>query len=74
MLSTKLGVSPKSCHGYVIGEHGDSSIPVWSNLNVAGVRLRDLKRDIATPSDDEKFGDVHKEVVNAAYEIIKLKG
>lgn len=74
MLSKKLEVSPTSCHGYIIGEHGDSSIPVWSNVNVAGVRLREIKPEVATSSDDEHIGDIHKDVVDAAYEIIKLKG
>lgn len=74
MLSQKLDVSPTSCHGYIIGEHGDSSIPVWSSVNVAGVRLREIKPTVATPDDEEHLGDVHQEVVNAAYTVIKLKG
>lgn len=28
LMSTKLGVAPTSCHGWIIGEHGDSSVPV----------------------------------------------
>lgn len=74
MLSKKLEVAPTSCHGYIIGEHGDSSIPVWSNVNVAGVRLREIKPDVATSNDNEHIGDIHKEVVDAAYKVIKLKG
>lgn len=74
LLSKKLGVSPTSCHAWIIGEHGDSSIPVWSGANVAGVRLCELDPKIGTKDDPDKFGEVHYEVVNAAYEIIKLKG
>lgn len=74
MLSQKLGVGATSCHGYIIGEHGDNSIPVWSSVNVAGVRLREIKPEAATPQDPEKLADLHKEVVDAAYNIIKLKG
>ncbi|CAH8661245.1 unnamed protein product [Heterobilharzia americana] len=36
LLGRKLGVSANSVHGYVVGEHGDSSVPVWSNVNVGG--------------------------------------
>lgn len=74
MLSQKLGVNPTSCHGYIIGEHGDNSIPVWSSVNIAGVRLREVKPDAATPKDSDNLADIHKDVVQAAYKIIKLKG
>lgn len=74
LLSEKLNISPTSCHGYIIGEHGDSSIPLWSTVNVAGVRLREVKPELATTNDDEHFGEIHKDVVEAAYTIIKLKG
>lgn len=73
-LSQRLNVSPNSAHGWIIGEHGDSSVPVWSGVNVAGVRLRDLNPLAGTADDPDKFNELHKEVVNSAYEIIKLKG
>jgi len=73
-LSQKLGVAPSSAHGWIVGEHGDSSVPVWSGVNVAGVRLRDLNPAVGTSSDPDGYGEMHKEVVNSAYEIIKLKG
>lgn len=74
MLSQKLGISPSSCHGQIIGEHGDSSIALWSRVNVSGIQLREIKPTIATKNDDEEMIKIHKEVVNAAYNIIKLKG
>ncbi|XP_076063125.1 lactate dehydrogenase isoform X1 [Oratosquilla oratoria] len=73
-LSQRLNVAPSSAHGWIIGEHGDTSVPVWSGVNVAGVRLRDLNPKVGTPEDPDKYDDMHKEVVNSAYEIIKLKG
>jgi len=73
-LSQKLNVAPNSAHGWIIGEHGDSSVPVWSGVNVAGVRLRDLNPSIGTDADPEKYNELHKQVINSAYEIIKLKG
>merc|ERR1712142_4430 len=73
-LSERLDIAPSSCHGWIIGEHGDSSVPVWSGVNVAGVRLRDLNPKIGTSDDPDGYDKLHKEVVNSAYEIIKLKG
>lgn len=95
LMSQRLEIAPTSCHGWIIGEHGDSSgefwstqqfeierklmrnsfaVPVWSGVNVAGVRLRELNPHIGTENDIEKWADLHKEVVNSAYEVIKLKG
>ncbi|KAF7988406.1 hypothetical protein HCN44_000979 [Aphidius gifuensis] len=74
LLSQKLNVAPTSCHGWIIGEHGDTSVPVWSGVNVAGVLLRDLDKNVGTDKDTEGYADIHKQVVQSAYEVIKLKG
>lgn len=74
LLSEKLGIAPTSCHGFIIGEHGDSSVPVWSGVNIAGVRLRDMNPDVGTEKDSEEWYKLHEKVVQSAYEVIKLKG
>lgn len=74
LLSQKLGVAPTSCHGWIIGEHGDTSVPVWSGVNIAGVRLREINPNVGEDGDPENFNELHKEVVNSAYEVIRLKG
>jgi L-lactate dehydrogenase len=59
----------------VIGEHGDSEVPLWSRVTVAGSGLVDGgwdgSRTLADPELQELF---HGEVRQAAYEIIRLKG
>lgn len=47
---------------------------MWSGVNVAGVRLREINEDIGTDKDKENYGDLHKQVVQSAYEVIRLKG
>ncbi|XP_058161641.1 L-lactate dehydrogenase C chain isoform X2 [Dasypus novemcinctus] len=74
LIGEKLGVHPTSCHAWVIGEHGDSSVPLWSGVNVAGVSLKTLHPKLGTDSDTEQWKNIHKRVVDSAYEIIKLKG
>uniref|UniRef100_A0A2K6TRK8 L-lactate dehydrogenase n=1 Tax=Saimiri boliviensis boliviensis TaxID=39432 RepID=A0A2K6TRK8_SAIBB len=69
-MGERLGVHPLSCHGWVLGEHGDSSVGV----NVAGVSLKTLHPDLGTDTDKEQWKEVHKQVVESAYEVIKLKG
>ncbi|KAF2896294.1 hypothetical protein ILUMI_09879 [Ignelater luminosus] len=74
LMSQRLGVAPTSCHGWIIGEHGDSSVAVWSGINIAGVNLRKINPAIGTEEDPEQWSDLHKQVVQSAYEVIKLKG
>uniref|UniRef100_A0A8I6A2A3 L-lactate dehydrogenase n=1 Tax=Rattus norvegicus TaxID=10116 RepID=A0A8I6A2A3_RAT len=73
LMGERLGVHPLSCHGWVLGEHGDSSVPVWSGVNVDGVSLKSLNPQLGTDADTEQWKDVHRQVVDSAYEVIKLK-
>lgn len=73
LIGQKLGIHAESCHGWVLGEHGDSSVPVWSGVNVAGVPLKNLNSAIGTDQDPEQWKNVHKDVVASAYEIIRMK-
>ncbi|KAF3699503.1 L-lactate dehydrogenase B-A chain [Channa argus] len=74
MMAEKLGIHASSFNGWVLGEHGDTSVPVWSGTNVAGVNLQKLNPEIGTEADKEQWKNVHKAVVDSAYEVIKLKG
>ncbi|KAL4839431.1 hypothetical protein H8958_001312 [Nasalis larvatus] len=73
LIGQKLRIHSESCHGWILGEHGDSSVPVWSGVNIAGVLLRDLISDIGTDKNPEQWKNVHEEVIASAYEIIKVK-
>ncbi|XP_059132322.1 L-lactate dehydrogenase A chain-like isoform X2 [Peromyscus eremicus] len=73
-MGERLGIHPLSCHGWVLGEHGDSSVPVWGGMNVAGVSLKNLNPELGSDADKEQWKEVHKQVVDSAYEVIKLKG
>ncbi|KAB5541917.1 hypothetical protein PHYPO_G00085490 [Pangasianodon hypophthalmus] len=74
IMAEKLGIHASSFNGYILGEHGDSSVPVWSGANVAGVNLQKLNPAIGTDQDSENWKEAHKLVVDSAYEVIKLKG
>ena len=74
LLSERLQIAPQNCHGYIIGEHGDSSVAVWSGVNVAGTRLREICPKAGEKDDPENWGQIHQDVINSAYEIIHLKG
>jgi L-lactate dehydrogenase len=73
LMGERLGVHAMSCHGWVLGEHGDSSVPVWSGVNVAGISLKSLNPELGTDADKEQWKEVHKQEVDSSYEVIKLK-
>uniref|UniRef100_H3DEZ9 L-lactate dehydrogenase n=1 Tax=Tetraodon nigroviridis TaxID=99883 RepID=H3DEZ9_TETNG len=76
LVADKLGLHASSFNGWILGEHGDTSVPVWSGTNVAGVSLQTLNPDIGTDRDHENWRETHKMVVDSfsAYEVIRLKG
>ena len=74
LLSEKVGVAPSHCHGWIIGEHGDSSVAVWSSVNVTGVNLANIDEGFNADTRHEDWNEMHKEVIDSAYKIIKLKG
>ncbi|MCY7352112.1 MAG: L-lactate dehydrogenase [Cytophagaceae bacterium] len=70
MLGEALKVDARSVHAYIIGEHGDSEIAVWSSARVAGVPLVDY----CAPDVSPDFDGLLQRVRHAAPEIIRRKG
>lgn len=66
-----LDISSKNIHAYVMGEHGDSSFVPWKHAYVGCKKIEDIMKDRNLPV--EKLEDLHKAVVDAAYEIIEKK-
>ena len=69
LIAKSMDLDPQNIHGYVIGEHGDSSIAVWSSVRVGALPLLQKGQE-----PDETLKCLHQEVVNAAGDVIKLKG
>uniref|UniRef100_A0A8C9CYN2 L-lactate dehydrogenase n=1 Tax=Panthera leo TaxID=9689 RepID=A0A8C9CYN2_PANLE len=72
-IGQRLGIHSRSCHGWIFGEHGDSSVPVWSGVNIAGIPLKDLNSEIGMDKDPEHWENVPKEVITCGYEMVKMK-
>ncbi len=73
-LSQHFGVDARSVHAFIIGEHGDSEVPIWSSANIAGMRLPEFcsinKISYDLTAIDRLFIDTR----DAAYHIIQRKG
>jgi L-lactate dehydrogenase len=74
LLSQQLGVDARSVHAYIVGEHGDSEVPVWSLANIAGMRLPEFYKAQGIAHDPAVMEDIFRQTRDAAYRIIERKG
>lgn len=72
MLGDLYETAPSSIHAYIIGEHGDTELPVLSSATIAGVSMRlMLEKD---PGLEERLEKIFENTRDAAYHIIDAKG
>jgi L-lactate dehydrogenase len=74
IVAASIGIDVSHVHAYVVGEHGDSEVLVWSSLDVAGQPLSELMATMGGSFTDEDRRRVEDDVVHAAYRIIEGKG
>jgi L-lactate dehydrogenase len=74
LLGREFAIDPRNIHAYVIGEHGDSAVPVWSMANVGQIPITQYVRaghQQLTPGDRKRIQD---EVQSAGKAVIQRKG
>jgi L-lactate dehydrogenase len=74
LLGRHFDVDPHHVHGYVIGEHGDSEVLVWSQATIAGLGLEAFAPVHGTPLTGQDRERIDENVRRAAYHIIAGKG
>jgi L-lactate dehydrogenase len=77
LIGEHCGVDTRNVHAYIIGEHGDTELPVWSNASIGGMTIDKYCptcKDFQGCDKEKKLGELFDEVKNAAYKIIEAKG
>lgn len=74
LLGQHLDVDSRNVHAFIIGEHGDSELAVWSSANISGVDLTDYCRVTGKETSPAVLDDIYHNVRDAAYSIIEGKG
>jgi len=74
LLGRHFEVDPHHVHAYVVGEHGDSEVLVWSQATIAGLSLEEFVAAQGTPLTADQRQDIDQKVRRAAYQIIAGKG
>jgi L-lactate dehydrogenase len=73
-LAARFDVDPHSVHALIIGEHGDSEVPVWSRVTIAGMTLGELGAASGHDADEQQLQELFRSTRDAAYGIIAQKG
>ena len=72
-LGEHLSVDSRSVHAFIVGEHGDSELAVWSSANVSGIDLEDF-HGLCASCQDVSFREIYEDVRDSAYKVIDRKG
>lgn len=74
LLGDHLGVDPRNVHAFIIGEHGDTELPVFSSANISGVDLDHFCNKDCPRCKDSDLNRLFEQTRDAAYHIIAAKG
>jgi L-lactate dehydrogenase len=74
LIARRFRVAVQNVHGYIVGEHGDSEIPLWSSANIATIPLSEWSIPGHGRMTDQDRQEVFEQVRTAAYQIIQGKG
>lgn len=73
-LGQYLGVSAGDIRAYVLGEHGDSEVLIWSSAAIGGMPLEDFAAQLGRPLSEEVKAKIDEEVRRAGYRVLEGKG
>ncbi|MHC1682403.1 MAG: L-lactate dehydrogenase [Clostridiaceae bacterium] len=73
IIAKKYMVDTKNVHGYILGEHGETSFATWSHVNIAGIPYNKLEETFNI-NEELNTSEILNEVKSAGFEVLKLKG
>ena len=73
-MGRHIGVDSRNIHSFIIGEHGDSELAVWSSANVSGIDLDSFCKEKNIEFDENTKKTLAEDVTTSAYRIIEGKG
>jgi len=75
MISEYCTVDPSNIHAYIIGEHGDTELPLWSDATIGGMAIEKYCLQYAgLDNAKNELAQIFEKVKNSASQIIKAKG
>ncbi len=74
LLGAHLGISPRSMHAYVLGEHGDSQVLGWSCAKAGAIPIFSFAAQVGSAITEEVRARIDERTRNVAYTIVAGKG
>ena len=74
LISEELEIDSRNVHAFIVGEHGDSELAVWSCANIYGIPVEKFAELRRQKGFSEEMKEIYCSVRDSAYEIIKRKG
>ncbi len=74
LISRRYGVAVQSVHAYIVGEHGDSEIPLWTSATVGGVPILYWDDEELPPQTAAERDGIGRQVIQAGYQVLRGKG
>jgi len=74
LLSRRMNVAVGNIHAYIVGEHGDSEVPLWSSAQVGNVPLQSFSTLACPPLTEADRTEIFQNVRDAAAQVIAAKG
>ncbi len=74
LLSQHCKVDVRNVHAYIVGEHGDSEVPVWSRASIASKPFDEYCEDCPRRCQKINRQQIFEETRDGGAEIIKAKG
>ena len=77
IVAEKLGISSRNVHGYVLGEHGDSSVVPWSLVSIAGMTIDAYENAAGFGEEfiqEDSLAAMEKDMRESGAKVIQNKG
>ena len=73
-ISDFVGLNTEVINGVIVGEHGESQIPVWSKVTVAGMPIKEYCNSVGLKFTSAEKEEIALSVKQMGTEIIRCKG
>ncbi|MHA7278108.1 L-lactate dehydrogenase [Arthrobacter sp. HLT1-21] len=73
-LAERAGVATSSVHAFIVGEHGDTGFPLWSEARIGPVPILEWETEGHPRLTVDELDNIAIDVRDSAYKIIRGKG
>ena len=74
IIADYVGVSTGIVNGYIVGEHGDGQVPIWSHTTIGGIPIAEYCDEVRLPWNDDVRKDIAQRTKKMGSDIIAAKG